>query len=89
MRDIFNEGVISGQYSAIHGLDIFPPCIDTEEHEYFPPESELALDAAGFVVEVAKDVAVIASAAFSMAFMTLANVALAARHFTHTHRRGC
>src|ERR1700756_581949 len=55
VRDVFNEGVLSGQDAAIHGLDIFPPCIDTEEHEHIPPEAELTLDVVGFIVEVAKD----------------------------------
>jgi hypothetical protein len=82
VRDAFNEGVLSGQDAAIHGLDIFPACIDTEEHEHVPPEAELAIDVAGFVVEVVKDAATPASAAFSMVFMTLVNIALAAHHFT-------
>lgn len=91
LRSAFDEGVLSGQSAAIQGLDIFPGCIDTEEHEHFPAAAELGVDVGGFVVETgeavqaakaAEAVAKLASAAFSMVFMTLVNVALAAHHFT-------
>jgi hypothetical protein len=81
VREAFEAGVLTGQQSAVNGLDIFPECVDTEEPEHVPLAAELSLEGAGFVADLVKD-ATLASAAFSTAFMVALDIALATHHFT-------
>jgi hypothetical protein len=77
----FEEGVLAGQQSAIYGLDIFPPYIDTEEGEHVPLSAELGLEGVSFVGELLQG-AKLATAAFSTIFMVALDIALAAHHYT-------
>src|SRR5262249_10150916 len=64
------------------GLDVFPKCVDTEEPEHVPLSAELSLEGVTFFVEVVEDFGKLGTAAFSLAFMSALDIALATHHFT-------